>query len=185
MNQSDRPKWSDVKRELQALDKGALIGAIGDLYKLSAGNREFLAARFLSVQTGEMLETYRKRIVHEFYPPRGMGNPKLHVARRAVADYRKATGNVVGALDLMLTYVETGTRFTNDFGDLWESFYSSMESMLDGIVDLLFKRPELYSEVNAAQRLWRLQRDAAGIGWGYGDYVNERVNEVRAHFGDV
>ena len=127
---------------------------------------------------------YRKRSVHEFYPPRGMGNPKLHVARRAVADYRKAIGNMVGALDLMLTYVETGTRFTNDYGDLWQSFYSSMESMLDSIADLLFKRPELYNEVDVAQRLWRLQRNAAGIGWGYGDYVNQQIDKIRAHFGD-
>jgi len=30
--------------------------------------------------------------------------------------YRKATGNLAGTLDLMLTYVENGTEFTRQFG---------------------------------------------------------------------
>jgi hypothetical protein len=102
MNQTNKPKWSDVKRELRALDKAALIGAIGDMYKLSAG----------------------------------------------------------------------------------KSFYSSMESMLDGIAGLLFKQLELYNEVDVAQHLWRLQRDAAAIGWGYGDYLSQQIDKIRAHFGD-
>ncbi len=184
MTNNPKPKWTDVKRALQSLDEKALILLVQDLYKLSAGNREFLTARLLQVQTNELLETYRKRIVHEFFPPRGFGDPKLSVARRAVSDYRKATGNMIGTLDLMLTYVETGTEFTNTYGDLWEGFYNSMESMLDGIADLLFKQPELYLEVDAAQRLLQLSFAAGSIGWGYGDYVNDRVSQIQAHFGD-
>ena len=184
MTEKINPKWSDVKRVLQSLDENGLRQLVGDLYKLSAGNREFLAARLLNVQTNEMLEIYRKRIVHEFFPPRGLGQPKLSVARRVVSDYRKATGNLIGTLDLMLTYIETGTEYTNTYGDLWEGFYSSMESMLDAVADLLLKQPDLYNEVNTAQRLTQLQYNASSIGWGYGDYVSERVDEIQERFDD-
>jgi hypothetical protein len=181
-----KPKWTDIKKQLTGLEQKELISLISELFKLSAGNREFLAARFLNVQTGEALEIYRKRIIDEFFPARGFGDPKLRVARRAISDYKKATGNLVGTLDLMLTYVETGTEFTNTYGDLWESFYSSMESVLNEIAHLLFQHGEqLYNEVNTAQRLWKLQSNASHIGWGYGDYVTDRIDEIRDHFGDI
>jgi len=184
MTTTSKPKWSDVKRELQSLDEKAMVDLVRDLFKLSAGNREFLVARLLSVRTDEMLETYRKRIVHEFFPPRGFGDPKLQVARRAVSDYRKATGNMIGTLDLMLTYVETGTRFTNTYGDFWEGFYRSMESMLDAIAKLLDKEPQLYSEVETAMRLQKLKGKVSHIGWGYGDYVTDAIDKIQAYFGD-
>jgi hypothetical protein len=84
----------------------------------------------------------------------------------------------------MLTYIETGTEYTNTYGDLWEGFYSSMGSMLDAIADLLLKQPDLYNEVNTAQRLTQLQYNASSIGWGYGDYVFERVDEIQERFDD-
>ena len=181
-----KPKWTDIKKQLVEIDQKELIDLVGELFKLSAGNREFLAARFLNIQTGEALETYRKRIINEFFPTRGHGDPKLLVARRAISDYKKATGNLIGTLDLMLTYVETGTKFTNTYGDLWEGFYNSMESILDEIAQSLFQHGEkLFNEVNTAHRLWRLQIDASQVGWGYGDYVSDRVGEIQDHFRDL
>src|SRR3990172_91626 len=50
-------------------------------------------------------------------------------------------GDRGGKIELLLTYVESGTRFTNDYGDINESFYSSLESALGEMADLL-KTPE-------------------------------------------
>jgi hypothetical protein len=33
-------------------------------------------------------------------------------------------------IDLMLTYVENGTQFTREFGDINEAYYNSLESVL-------------------------------------------------------
>jgi hypothetical protein len=85
----------------------------------------------------------------------------------------------------MLTFVETGTRFTNEFGDIDEPFYEGLELMFDDFRELLLAHPDLYAEADLAQRLAKLARDAGWMGWGYGDYVSEQVAEIQQHFGDI
>ena len=85
----------------------------------------------------------------------------------------------------MLTFVEMGTRFTNEFGDIDEPFYEGLELMLDDFRELLLAHPDLYEEANLAQRLADLSKNAGWLGWGYGDYVTEQVAEIQQHFGDV
>ncbi len=73
----------------------------------------------------------------QFFPARGIGKLKLGEARKAIRDYRKATGDLSGTAELLMTYVENGTRFTREFGDIDERFYSSVESALDELAALL------------------------------------------------
>ena len=47
----------------------------------------------------------------QFHPKHGYGKLQLSVARKAIAGYHKATGDLGGTLDLMLTDVEAGTDF--------------------------------------------------------------------------
>jgi hypothetical protein len=44
------------------------------------------------------LEKYRRKIVEQFFPARGYGKLKLSEARKAIRDYRRATGNLTGRL---------------------------------------------------------------------------------------
>ena len=67
-----------------------------------------------------MLEKYRSKIVDQFFPARGEGKLKLGEARKAIRDYRKATGDIPGTAELLMTYVENGTKFTHDYGDIDE-----------------------------------------------------------------
>jgi hypothetical protein len=77
-----------------------------------------LSARFLAEGVPDSILTkYHKRIVEQFLPKRGEGKLDLRSARRTIRDYRKATSDLAGTVDLMLTYVESGTEFTNRFGD--------------------------------------------------------------------
>ncbi len=101
------------------------------------------------------------------------------VTARFVANYRQATGDWLGTLDLMLAFVEAGTRFTNQFGDIDDPFYEGLESMLDDFRELLLAHPELYKQAGLDRRLAKLVRDASWIGWGYGDYVAEQAAEIR------
>jgi hypothetical protein len=78
----------------------------------------------------------------------------------------------------MLTYVEAGTRFTNEYGDLWEAFYDSMESMLQEFVKLV-QTPAaagLYGEFR--DRLLKLEAETCGIGWGYHDSISYEVEAL-------
>jgi hypothetical protein len=68
-----------------------------------------------------LLENSRYRIEEAFFADDAWGmpqTPNLLVAARLITGYRQVTGDVLGTLELMLTFVETGTRFTNEFGDI-------------------------------------------------------------------
>ena len=111
-------KWPPIKSVLASLDQQELIALLKDLFDHSIESRAFLSARFLAEGVPDaILDKYRRRIVEQFFPKRGDGKLDLRSARRTIRDYRKATSDLVGTVDLMLTYVESGTEFTNQFGD--------------------------------------------------------------------
>lgn len=151
------------------------MALVKDLHDTSPENRDFLRARLDAENTGgEALEKYRRKIVEQFFPRRGFGKLKLAESRKAIRDYRKATGNVAGTADLLLTYVENGTEFTQQFGDINEAYYNSLESVLNELATLLSgEGRELYAQFR--DRLARVEQLANHIGWGYGDYVREQV----------
>jgi hypothetical protein len=154
------------------------------LHDTSTANRDFLRARFQSEDTsGEALEKYRERIVEQFFPRRGFGKLKLAEARKTIRDYRKATGNIAGTIDLMLTCVENGTDFTREFGDINEAYYNSLESVMNEMSQLLCREgAELYPRFR--ERIRRLESNADHIGWGYGDYLCGQVHFLENELGD-
>jgi hypothetical protein len=169
--------WSAARRHLITLDKPALLALVKDLYDCGAENRDFIQARCQTADSsGEVLETYRKRIVEQFFSKRadGIGALKLGVARKAIRDYRKATGNLSGTAELLMTYVENGAEFTHDYGDIDERFYSSVELALVELAGLLRgEAQEIYPQFS--ERLARVEQMTEGIGWGFGDFVADVV----------
>jgi hypothetical protein len=168
--------WAHIRRQLNDWQKPALVALVKDLYEATPAFRDFLEARFQPEEGGgAVLEKYRNKIVEQFFPRRGFGKLKLSEARKAIRDYRKASGDVAGTIDLMLTYVENGTAFTREFGDINEAYYYSLESVLAEMVELLWKEgAALYPRFR--ERILRMEASANGIGWGYGDYLCERVD---------
>ncbi|MCX5796552.1 MAG: hypothetical protein NTY77_13745 [Elusimicrobia bacterium] len=177
--------WSAIRRQLINRTTRELLALVKDLYEVSAANRDFLQARFRGeTAAGPALEQYRRTIVEQFFPQHGFGKLKLADARKAIRDYRKATGNPEGTIDLLLTYVENGTEFTKEFGDINEAYYNSLDSALDELARLLLQSgPALYARFrNRALRVKELARD---IGWGYGDSVADQVARLETRFGHV
>jgi hypothetical protein len=170
--------WPMVRQHISDWSKPALVALVKDLYDATPDNRDFLLARFQAEEdAGSALDGYRRKIVEQFFPARGFGKLKLGEARKAIRDYRKATGNLEGTIDLMLTYVENGTEFTRQFGDINESFYNSLESVLNELAQLLIKEGgELYPKFR--ERVQRLESSARGIGWGYGDTVADQAYQL-------
>ena len=167
--------WSSIRQQIKDWPQPALLGLVKDLHDASAANRDFLQARVQAEDDrGEALEKYRARIVEQFFPRRGFGKLKLAEARKAIRDYRKATGNLAGTAELMLTYVENGTRFTREYGDINEPFYNSLDSVLAELVQLLIKEGAAWYP-RFQDRLLKVEADASHIGWGYCDTVHEQV----------
>jgi hypothetical protein len=178
MSEKKPTGWQSVRRQLDDWSRPTLIALVKDLYDASPDNRDFLQARFQAEETaGTALEKYRRKIVEQFFPARGDGKLKLSEARKAIRDYRKATGNLTGTIDPMLTYVENGTEFTHQFNDINESFYNSLESVLNEMAQLLMREgSELYPQFR--ERVQRLTTHADHIGWGYGDALRDQVYQL-------
>jgi len=129
--------WSAVRPRLLAREKPALLALVKELYDAAAENRDLIEARCQLEDGGAVLERHRRTIVEQFFPARGEGKLKLGEARKAIHDYRGATRNVPGTAELLMTYVENGTRFTHEYGDIDERFYGSVETALDELAGLL------------------------------------------------
>lgn len=170
--------WSTARQHLATLEKPALLALVKDLYDAAAANRDFIHARCLAEDSGgEVLETYRSKIVEQFFPKRGIGNLKLAEARKAIRDYRKATGNIPGTAELLMTYVDNGVRFTHEYGDIDERFYSSVESALDELAALLRGEARgLYPQFR--ERLAKAEEKTRGLDWGFHDFIVDVVGEL-------
>jgi len=176
--------WSAVCPQLTSWNKPTLLALVKDLYDAADVNRDFIHARCQAGESGgEVLEKYRSKIVEQFFPARGEGKLKLGEARKTIRDYRKATGNLPGTAELLMTYVENGTRFTHEYGDIDERFYNSVESALDELAALLRGEARgLYPQFS--ERLARVEQMTDGIGWGFHDFVADVVGRLEEELGD-
>lgn len=172
-NQRVDKRWSEVRAVLATQDAAHLLMVARDLYDLSQENREFLNARFLVSES--RLEPYKKTISDAIYPDVYQKKTlQISVAKKAISQYTKATGDRAGTLELMVYFVEQGTGFTVDFGDIDEGFYASLESMFGRILETLARsEPEVAERI--LPRLVAIRDAAKGIGWGYHDYLCEAL----------
>lgn len=174
--------WSAARQHLATWDKPALLALVKDLYEAASGNRDFIHASCHAEDgddDGEVLEKYRQKVIGQFFSKKahGMGDLKLGEARKAIRDYKKATGSIPGTAELLMTYVESGGRFTHEYGDIEERFYSSVESALDELATLLRGEVRhLYPQFR--ERLAKVEQMTDGIGWGFHDFIADVVGRL-------
>ena len=168
------PKWSEIKRGLKEWRRPEVIGLVQELFEYSEENRAFLAARLLR-EAGSIdpIQPYRRKILAAF--SKTNADPDLAAARKAIRDYRKVSNDLGGMLELMLVYLEEGTRFTCEFGDMYAGYYDSLCSVLDDFARKLRAEDAREYLDQFRERLLRLAIKANGIGWGFGDYVCDTV----------
>lgn len=176
-------KWSDLKKSLQKSDKKELLNVIQELYKYSEDNRRYLLARFIDTEKApKVLEEYREIVVNEFFPEKGVGELRYSVAEKAISEYSEASGDFEGKMELMLTYVENGVEYTNEYGDIDEEFYDKIYEMLEQFCALL-KTPEgkpLYTLFK--ERLLKVRDDSEEIAWCFGDAVDILITKIEEFF---
>ncbi|MFZ5912380.1 MAG: hypothetical protein ACOYYU_20435 [Chloroflexota bacterium] len=179
--------WTDLKQALQELPPERLIELFKGLHGLSSQNKAWLRSKVLPVgQDSTYLEECCQKVIKAVYNParKFPDMPRFREAKKVISEYRKSTKDLAGTLDLMLTYVERGHDFTNDFGDIDMPFYDALINMLERFAIQLKNSParrELYDRFRA--RLLKMNR-TADIGWGYGDFIHETVDELEAMLGN-
>ncbi len=171
-----KPSWSDVKPAIANFERPALIGLISDLYAYSTANKNFLHARFSL--GNDPFKPYKRIIDNALYPDVMSNEPiEIATAKKAISDYGKAVGDPKGLLELMLFFVECGTRFTLDYGDIDEHFYASLEEMYEKAIKLLLTLDEATID-DYCDRFEELVTSTRNIGWGFHDTLGDIFYEA-------
>ena len=157
---------------MQKLEKPQLIALLGELYKSQKAAQQYLDFYF-EPNEARLLPAYQERVLRAFYPKRGY-DYNLRVGKAAISDFRKLGVSAEALADLMLYYVECGVRYTNDYGDINESFYLSLEGMYEQALTLLRQEKLL---PRFAERGRRVVADTRNIGWGFHDTLAELHDE--------
>ncbi len=168
--------WQKIKSILANKDKTELIKLITDLYSLNTANKNFIYTRYSSINP---IEPYKEIIRQSLYPDIGRNmRLSLSKAKKAISEYRRASNDPKGVLELMVYYVECGNQFTVEYGDVDEPFYYSIESMFTKIIEMLpqFDKTTIDSYL---LRLENLVEKAKNIGWGYYDYLVDVLSQAK------
>lgn len=172
-----QPTWSQVKSALSNLEQGELLNLIGDLFKLNADNKIFLASRYVNQDAQVLVEPYRKAIRAEFNPERGFPRLNLRAARKALTDFKKACDDPALIADLMIYYVEQGVICTNNYGDIDERFYSSLESVYSAAIQTIVDTGDTEIAEHFRPRMAKLVRNTSSIGWGFHDALSDMYHD--------
>ena len=157
---------TELKKELKKLDKDKPIDLLSDLYKKNKSVKEVLDF-YVNPKERELFEKYCDKVFKAFYPKRG-SRLKLKDGKQAISDFKKLEPSSDLLADLMLFYVETGVKFTNDFCAIGQSFYSSLETTYDAALTLMSKENLL---IKFAGRAEKNVSNTKNIGWGfYGNF---------------
>jgi hypothetical protein len=170
--------WTAVKGSLDRMDRAGLLGVIRDLYEAAEVNRRFLHARF--VPAASALEDYRRMIRAAVFPDPFSQRPiRLRDATATITEYKRATGDLAGTVDLMLEFVEAGTEQAADLGYGDEAYFAALERKVKEVVQSLDALAEVDRKA-VTERLVKLGEYRGTIGWGYCDFLGDIAASVQS-----
>lgn len=132
--------------------------------------QEYYQVQLLDNGEEELLAKFKKAIHRAFDLRSDYSGPKLREARKAVNDFVKLSGNSSNIADIMIYYAEMGVKFTNDYGDIDEPFYASIENMYQKAAEYVNEH-ELKDKF--VERLKKMVEKTDGIGWGFHDTLGD------------
>lgn len=169
------PSWINVKSRLADLDHAGLLRLVQDIYAASKDNQAFLHAR-LSLGE-EVLKPYKEAIDRWLWPDVFKNqNTSVAKAKKAITDYKKASGTADGLAELMVFYCERASGFSCDVGLDDEAYLSALVRMFEQALKAVAALPETQRAA-----LWtRLQivRDRShDIGYCVGEDMDALLTE--------
>jgi len=166
--------WFEIRKILAKSTDRDLLKIISELYALSKDNKNFLDSRFF--QDKSTIASYKKIIAVNLTPSNSKLrylNPwdyasavSLKNAKKALSDYKKATGDEYGLIELMIYYVECGTAVSLSHGDMYDQYYGSLVSVFKSALLLMgkYSHEEMLPFIDRVKLLIKKTRN---IGWGY------------------
>lgn len=161
-----------MNKELKKLEKEELHSLLLELESLTKGNADFIKLK-LQNKPDEAVTYYKQKIKDLLWPE----NTNLREARKAISDFKRISKSPEHLLELMVFYVENGIEIDNEYGDMYEAFYSSMEAMFEQVIKMLNNNTRLISRFKG-----RLNYiiDRSCEGWGHKDALMSIYEELRS-----
>ena len=171
---------AQLKKQLKEFSQDELIYLVCHLYKSIPEAADYINAEMGDQEyVAQLLEDAKKKVRKEFFPARGFGRLSLSTAKQAISSFKKVCQDPNMIIDLQLYYVECGVEFTNTYGDINESFYSSMESMYWTVIEAINKSDDRQFYETFADRLKAVIEETEGIGWGFYDGLCDSYYSLR------
>ncbi len=166
---------AQLKKQLENYSPKELIAEIGELYRRFPDVKNYYQIKLSPQSEGDIVSEYKEKIKKEFFPTRGLGRARLSIAKKPISEYKKVCFNPTSLIDLMLFYVEQGVDFSNEYGDIGEAFYASMESMFYQALNLI-QETNSYDIFYSRCRL--IVNNASGTGYGFYDQIEDGFSEA-------
>ena len=150
---------------LKQLGKEELYSLLLELSSLNKENADFLRLK-LEKNPEDAIAYYKKKLKNILWSER----INLREARKVISDFKRISKDPEHLLELMTFYVETGVKLGEEYGDMYEAFYSSMESMFEQIIKTLNDNKKLIPQFKT--RLDSIIEQSCE-GWGHKDTLEE------------
>jgi hypothetical protein len=152
----------ELNKYLKELSKQELEKEIKSLYNKFDQVKKYYQIE-LSDNTSEIVDQYRQKIFQEYFPSKGFGKARNSVSRKVITDFKKISVFKKDVVELLIFRVNTMLNFTEEYGDMDEPFYNSMESSFNEACKIV-KLEKLETEYLAV--LQDIISRSSGIGWG-------------------
>ena len=157
-----------IKNHLQQFSKDELIAQI---IELSKKYKEVKAYYDFTINPdSNNAKEEAKKMIEKNIDTKVNGLLKLGEARNAIAAFKKLKPTEIDIIDVMLFFVECGINYTNEFGDIHEQFYISIEGMFE---DACKKIRKENAENFFKKRCSKMVSDTENIGWGFHDQLTD------------
>lgn len=169
--EKNQNKKESLTKKLKELEK-ELINLLKELSKFRKENKEFLKQKLNGKENiKETIKYYKEKINLAF----DFNKLSIKNAKQAINDFKKISKEDEHLIELMVYYVETGTKFERETGDLWEAFYTSIENMFKNCIKILNKNKNLIPLYE--KRLEKIIKISCD-GYGHRDILEEMLEDL-------
>lgn len=168
-----RRKISEFSKYIETLSAEELMLEIKKLYKLFPVIQQYYQVQLQDHGEDDLLEQCKRAVEKAFSVRSDFTGPRLRDGRKAVNDFIKLSTDGLHVADVMIYYAEMGVKFTNQYGDINEAFYSSIEGMYEKAAQYVTEQ-QLHEQF--FHRFHKMVSNTADIGWGFHDNLSDIFN---------
>ena len=180
--------WREVRARLRGRSEAELLSVIRDCYRRDEGVRKLLTLRLMDEGNEALaaVEDLRRLVGEAFWAKDRRGEPLgpgLRAARAHLRDVEGLTDDPQVLLECLLDYSGHGIGFTVEHGDMWEGYYEDIEAVFDRAMRHLVEHRGVVDVGAALERAAAMVARTEGIGWGFYEYLEVRLEETRNELG--